>query len=147
MRRLLPQLARLFLGVALLGGICLIASRAWFTSPREALAYLRGEDVSLEPEMLDFGNGHNLEGKSLPMTVRNWTGRVVRIVGGTADCSCVVTEGLPTDIGPGEAKEIWIRLVYPRTSTGIFEREARLYTADSQQRTLLVRLTGRVEGE
>ena len=46
--RSLPRLIRYAVGVAVLAGAFLGVSRIWFASPQEALAFLRGERITVD---------------------------------------------------------------------------------------------------
>jgi hypothetical protein len=62
-----------------------------FGSVGGAIAYLRGEPVSVSPRFVDVGTGAPGEVKIFQVEVTNWTGKPVRLIGGTNDCSCNLT--------------------------------------------------------
>ncbi len=115
-----------------------------FGSPAAALAYLRGERLSLEPALLDVGEGNFGERKQLVIHVRNWTEKPVRILGGTSDCSCVVTRDLPLSVEPGGMRPLAVTLTMNGTP-GQFTRLVRVYIEDEGFRVVSFRITGRVE--
>ncbi len=115
-----------------------------FGSIDAALAHIRGERVSVRPNIVDLGRG--APGQSVETTVElvNRTDRPVRIIGGTSDCSCVTTKDLPVSLGPGESRPVSIRVGLP-TTLGLFNRQALFWTDDDQARTIVFPLTGRIE--
>ena len=141
----LKGMAKGAIGVVVLAVGLLGLGRFFFTSPQEAAAFLRGEQITVDQTTVDLGVGQNGEWKTGKATVQNLSARPVRIVGGHADCSCVVAEELPVAIGPGAKAEIPFRLHYPASSTGQFWKEVRmLITDDPSQGPLVLLLVGRV---
>ena len=140
----LKGMAKGAIGVVVLAVGLLGLGRFFFTSPQEAAAFLRGEQITVDQTTVDLGVGQNGEWKTGKATVQNLSARPVRIVGGHADCSCVVAEELPVAIGPGAKAEIPFRLHYPASSTGQFWKEVRLITDDPSQGPLVLLLVGRM---
>lgn len=112
-----------------------------FGSTEAALAHLRNERIAIRPRMLDVGVASCGEVVRVRVEVVNWTDREVRIVGGTADCSCFVLEDLPVTIPPGERRHIAASIASPK-SPGVFMRDAYVWTDDAVQRWVLLRFTG-----
>ena len=77
-----------------------------YGSPQAALARLRGDKLTAEPSFIDFGAIESGQTFDTSIAVRNWTDRPIRLVGGTSDCSCIATDGLPATIEPGEVQSI-----------------------------------------
>jgi methylamine utilization protein MauE/uncharacterized protein DUF1573 len=114
---------------------------AWrYGSLEAALARLRGETITVAPSYVDFGEGKPGETLERTVEVRNWTDRTVCIIGGTSDCSCVTTEGLPIAILPGKSCNIPIQMTISSRENGAMTRTARLLTGDDSQRTLELQL-------
>ena len=113
-----------------------------FGSPAAALAYLRGDRLTVEPSLIDVGDGFVGEQKRVVVQVRNWTDKAIRIVGGTSDCSCVVTKDLPVSIAPGEQGPLTVAMQL-KGPPGQFTRWAILFTDDERFSTFRYRLTGR----
>jgi hypothetical protein len=115
-----------------------------FGSIDAAMAHIRGERLSVRPSLVDLGSG--APGQSVETTVEllNRTGRPVRIIGGTSDCSCVTTKDLPVSLGPGESRLVSIRVGLP-TTLGLFNRQAVFWTDDDQARTIVFPLIGSIE--
>lgn len=115
-----------------------------FGSFDAALAYLRGERISVRPGFIDLGSGAPGQTMEASVELVNRTDKLVRIVGGTSDCSCVTTADLPIALPPGEARRVSIRIVLPATP-GLFNRKAFFWTDDDRARTIVFPLTGKTE--
>jgi hypothetical protein len=115
-----------------------------FGSTDAALAQLRGERISIRPSFLDVGGGQ--PGQTLETAVEavNRTDRPVRMIGGSSDCSCVVTADLPLTLGPGEARRVSVQVHLP-ASSGLFQRKAFFWTDCDEARSVVFGLTGRVD--
>jgi hypothetical protein len=113
-----------------------------FGSMDAALARLRGETVSIAPADVDVGAGGAGEVKEAVVEVRNWADRPIRVVGGTADCSCVTLQDLPVEVPPGEARSITISVRLPG-APGLFMRLAFLRIDDGRMRPVPFRIAGR----
>lgn len=143
-----PSLARV-LATAAFGLLSVIAvfgmlaglAALRFGSPEAALAYFRGELVSVRPRLVEVGEG--VPGEHLQATVElvNRTDRPIRVVGGTSDCSCVATENLPLTLAPGEARSVTVH-VRLSGAPGMFTRQVAFLTADDRLREIRFRLTG-----
>jgi hypothetical protein len=94
------------LGVVVLLGLFTALGSLLFGSPGEALAYIRGERLSIRPRWIDLGAGELGESREVPVTLVNRTDKEIRIIGGTSDCACVTTKSLPVTIPPGEKRSV-----------------------------------------
>jgi hypothetical protein len=114
-----------------------------FGSTGSAIAYFRGERVSVSPRVVDVGRTPRGESRRTSITLSNWTERPVRFFGGTADCSCTVLHDLPITIPPGESRtvEVEVKLTGP---PGLFTRHAAFLVEDEGLRRLDFRLTGQI---
>lgn len=131
------------LGTALILSLLAGLAHVNFGSTQGALAYLRGERLSVSPRLLDMGQGQPGETREATVELWNWTDKPVRLIGGTSDCSCVATNNLPLTIPPGEGRTINVKMRLPNAN-GMFNRTAFLMTDDDQARTLMFRLTGQI---
>lgn len=131
------------LGTAAILGLLAGLAHVGFGSTQGALAYLRGERLSVSPQMVDMGLGQPGETRAASVQLTNWTDKPIRLIGGTSDCSCVATEDLPLTIPPGEGRTIHVKMRLP-AANGLFNRTAMLMTDDDQARTVLLRLTGQI---
>ena len=141
---LLRPIALGICGVSLALGLLTAAGSVAFGSPAAALAYLRGERLSVEPSLVDIGEGSLGEEKEAIVQVRNWAEQPVRVVGGTSDCSCVATRDLPVNLQPGEARALRFYLTM-KGAPGQFTRLARLYVKDERLQVIHFRITGKLQ--
>ena len=129
--------------LALVTGLLLGAAQLAFGSVPAALAYFRGERVSVTPRLVDVGAGVGGETRRVSVTVTNWTDRPVQLFGGTADCSCTVLHDLPVTIPPREARSVAVEMRLPGTP-GQFTRKAAFLIDEGGLRRLDFRLTGEI---
>jgi hypothetical protein len=113
-------------------------------SPQKALAWLRGDTVTADG-YLDFGAGPVGEKLVATATVRNWTDRPVRLIGGTSDCSCTTTDDLPVTIPPGGEAAVPVTLKIPATNRGQMTRTVMLRTDCPRRPVVKLRVGCRVE--
>jgi hypothetical protein len=125
--------------LTLIGGAFLMA----FDYPAEALARLRGESITVEPNVSHIGDGVAGEQRAFNLQLKNNTARPIRVVGGTTSCSCMATSDLPITVPPGEARPIEVRMTFGG-GTGRFQHRFILYTDDEKQWVVVARFTGRV---
>jgi Protein of unknown function (DUF1573) len=114
-----------------------------FGSIETALASLRSERLSVDPRLVDMGEGVAGEARTASITLTNRTEAPIRVIGGTADCSCTVLGDLPVTIAAGESRSISVQLRLPN-SKGVFSRGAKLTIDDEGFKTVGFRLTGRI---
>lgn len=132
------------LGVAVMFAV-LMGIGAWiYGSPAKAWARLRDESLDAAPEYVDCGEGKAGEKLTGIVRVRNWTDEPVLIYGGTTDCSCVTTSGLPITIPANEVRELPVSLRVPQSKIGMFTRKVELKTNCKQKRTIKLRIGCRV---
>lgn len=122
--------------------LAVIAS-AQFGSVEVALAQLKGDDL-IVPAYVDFGEIEQGQEEKRMIEVTNSSDRRIRIVGGTSDCSCFVTEDLPIALEPRESRPIAIYLRAPK-SAGMFSRTAKLLTDNGGAPSVAFRIGGRVK--
>jgi hypothetical protein len=111
--------------------------------PGDLLARMRGDRLTVEPPVTDMGS--DVAGQTRRFTVRlhNHLNRAVKIVGGTANCSCLATDDLPILIPPGESRPITVFGAF-KGSPGLFQQEFYFYTDDKDQDRVLARIKGRI---
>jgi hypothetical protein len=130
--------------VALTCGLLIAVGSLFFGSVEAAVATLRGDSLSVTP-YADFGSGkpgQTLEGTA---TVTNYTDAPVRLIGGTADCTCVTVEDFPLTIPPGEQASFRIRLQVLSDKTGQLTRAVMVRTDCPSRPVLQFRIGCRVE--
>jgi hypothetical protein len=129
---------------AALGAALLVASWAATsvvnTYLSATLPMLRGETVTVAPPVTDLGDARPGETRTFFVRARNHTERPIRIIGGTATCSCAATDNLPALLLAGESKtlRIEVRLV---GSPGRAQLPFFFYTDDETQPRVVARFT------
>jgi len=108
-----------------------------------ALAGMRHERLSVNPPLIDMGQGVPGETRDATVELANRTDQPIRLIGGTADCSCTVIGDLPVTIPPGEARSITITMRLPNAA-GSFNRKAELQIDDEGFKRVAFRLTGQI---
>lgn len=98
-----------------------------FGSVPRAMAVLRGEPLLARSPTLDLGEGEFGQAVEGVAVLENVTGRTVRVVAGTSDCTCVSTLALPLVIRPGEVGELPVAMSL-RGSPGRVSRTVTLVT-------------------
>lgn len=94
-------------GPLIVVGVILVCFVGWsirrFGHPLVGIAYLNG--VIIKPEKQTVDLGHVRPGTQVEAVFRlmNLTRQTVTIIGAQADCSCIVTSGLPMKIPPGSS--------------------------------------------
>jgi hypothetical protein len=119
-----------------------------YGSPARVWARLRDESLEVTPEFVDCGEGKRGEKLKGTVRVHNETDEPVLIYGGTTDCSCVTTSGLPLTILPNESVEILLWLRVPKSTPGVYTRRVELMTMmtiSQQKRTIKLRIGCRIK--
>ena len=142
-KRSAPTVALMVGGYFLLLGSVAGFAYARYGSVDAAIADLRSERLSVNPSMVDMGQGTPGESHEAAVTLTNRTDQPIRLIGGTSDCSCSVLGDLPVTIPPGEARAIIVTVQFAKTP-GIFSRRAELSVDDEGFRRVGFRITGRV---
>lgn len=107
------------------------------------LATLFRTPVYIQSYTTDLGSvGPGMKAEA-PVTVVNRSARPVRLIGGSASCSCTTTQGLPVDIPAGGKVEIQIT-VNVNGSPGRFAHGYQLFTDLAGWPRISGRVTGRV---
>ena len=117
---------------------------AWAGSPDAALAQLRGDTLVVGTPSLDLGTGRVGDRLDATAVVWNYSSDPVHLVGGTADCTCVATAGLPLMIPPGGRGEVPVTLTIPTSTPGRLDRVLTLYTDRPSKPQLRLRAGCRV---
>ncbi|WP_162666123.1 DUF1573 domain-containing protein [Gemmata massiliana] len=107
------------------------------------LARLRGDTVAISPKSFDIGEEPVGTVRRVPVTVKNRTGADLRIVGGSASCDCVTTNGLPLSIPPHGTAVVEVTVTFKGTP-GRFSRDFAIFTDQVNRPTLYGRITGTV---
>lgn len=115
-----------------------------YGSPQAVLARLQGRTLTISSDYIDFGSGTVDQVLTADVEVWNVSDRPVRLTGGTTDCTCVTTSGLPKTIPPGESWPVPVKLTIPSAGSGRFTRVVELWTDRVGEQTIRVRVGCRV---
>ncbi|MFO0923003.1 MAG: hypothetical protein U0905_11020 [Pirellulales bacterium] len=133
---------RVFLGVFMILSFgCLIAV-AKFGSVDGAF-HDRDKAISTTSR-IDFGVLSSGEMAIRKIEIRNNTDKEIRLIGGTADCSCVTTEELPVIVPAKGMVHVGVKIIVPSMKDGHLMRRATIYTNVENQPKLVLRLHCRV---
>jgi hypothetical protein len=128
----------------LLAGATVASAHFAFGSVPAAIAYFRGERVSVTPDVVDVGAGLTGESREASVTLTNWTDAPVVVFGGTANCSCTVLGDLPVTIPSNESRAVTIR-VSLTGSPGVFTRKAAFVMNDDGFKKITFSMTGQIQ--
>jgi hypothetical protein len=139
-RRLLTVGGRTAALLAGIGTLLLLAG-----DPTETLARLRGDSIVVDPVVNEVGEGKFGAERTFRVQLANRTDRAIRLVGGTASCSCIATNDLPLTLAARKTASIEVVLKFGG-SPGRFQRSYVLFTDDDKQPVVVARFSGRVFG-
>ncbi len=114
-----------------------------FGSPFVAIHFLRGESIAVEPITTHVGDVIAGDRRNFTIRLSNLRDRPVKILGGTAKCSCIATAELPIVIRPNETQQINVEINLG-VSPGRFQRSFGLYTDDERQPEITAWFDGRI---
>jgi hypothetical protein len=114
-----------------------------FPSPSAALAFLRGESLTVEPSVVDVGSGLRGEERDFSFEIQNYTNHPICLMGGTVGCRCITTGGLPLTLPAGVARSVTGKLEF-KGRAGEFQYPITLYTDDGTHSVVIARVTGKV---
>jgi hypothetical protein len=132
-------------GVGVLLALFAVIGVWLYGSPEVALAQLHGGSITVSSGYVDFGVGHPGEVLEAQVEVRNLTKKPVKLIGGTSNCSCMTTQGLPVTLASGDARAVPVRLKVQQSEPGVFTRIMEFWTDSSEQGTIRFRAGYRVE--
>jgi Protein of unknown function (DUF1573) len=130
-------------GVVLVSAMLIGSAHYSFGSLTGAVAYFRGDRVSISPRLLDVGEGATGEKRSLTVEMTNWTDQPIRVFGGTRDCSCTVLNDLPMTVPPKERRLLSVNFSLSGNS-GVFNRTAGFLVDDKGFKEVSFVITGRI---
>lgn len=126
----------------LLLGIIALGFTIFTGDPFATLAKLRGETLSVNPPITRLGEGTVGESRTFPISLRNYSDKPIRVVGGTTSCACIASQDLPITIRAGETETIRVKIKFSG-SPGKFAHRFVLYS-DSDERLTIARFSGAV---
>lgn len=130
------------------GGLLISLALAWghweFGSLSSALAYLNGERLLVDLGTLSFGTARRGEERDLQFTIRNRTGKEVKILGTRSTCGCMATaEKFPISIGNRGQQDLTIH-VWLTGKDSAFEKRVDFYTDDDANPVVPVVVRGTI---
>ena len=131
------------IGSAMFIAITILGMYHFFGSIDKAISRLRGIPIS-SPAYVDFGTAIPGERVERTISISNYTNRIVRLTGGTTDCSCITTTSMPVSIPPNENQNLTIFFLVPKSNVGEFTRSVEIWTDLEELRTIQFRVGCRV---
>lgn len=128
-------------GMVVLMGVLVGFGLFWFGSLDSAVAFLRGDLVSVQPGIVDLGSAPSGEFHQADVRLTNRMEKPVTLFGGTSDCSCLVTANLPATLMPGESVKLSLTMRFPH-EPGRFTRSAIFLGDADGWMTIPVQLSG-----
>jgi hypothetical protein len=121
----------------------LVAGLFWlrYGSVDKAIAAIRGQSYSVEPELLDFGKAKASELRVVTVTVSNMSGEPLRIVGGQTDCSFVSIQDLPISVKAHDSSAIPVAIRFP-IPAGRFTQRGKLFLGGRDLAAVHFQITG-----
>ncbi len=110
------------------------------------LARWKGDQLLLQPAVLDFGEGIVGQKMTKQVVITNVTDKPIRLIGGTSGCSCTATEGLPVDVPANGQVTLDIHLTFKGTPGG-FSFPFEYLTNTNRQPKLPGKIVGHVVAE
>lgn len=107
------------------------------------LSRIRGEWVAVFPTESDLGEEPAGKVRTFTVEVVNRSDRDVRLIGGTASCSCVATDELPVTVPANGSIMLDVRIMFSG-SPGQFKHEYMFYTDLLAQPQIGGQIVGRV---
>src|SRR5205823_1863553 len=138
-RRWIKAIASVGLLTTALAGAAIGGLVLFFGSWEDGVAFMRGETVTVDPPVSDVGEGQPGQKRTFTVLLRNRTDRSISIIGGSSDCSCTATNGLPITIPPSGIASLDVTVKF-RGSAGRLRNRFFLYTSDHDL------ITGRLTG-
>jgi hypothetical protein len=112
--------------LAALAAVAGVVGLAW-------VAAVRGpaDDRLTWTREIDFGVLKPGQEVMRPVEIENGSLEAVQLVGGTADCSCLATTGLPLVLSPGKTASVPLEIIAPLNEEGVLTRNVVLWAGDS----------------
>ena len=103
--------------------------------------------VVIEPKIHDFGVTKHGDQRSAAFTVRNLSAQAVRIIGTGSDCTCLATNGLPTEIAPYASKVLRVTIDVEGSPDEAIDRAVTYYSDAFPLGSATVHIVGRLSKE
>jgi hypothetical protein len=121
-------------GVVAFSLVVVVSANLAFGSVPDAIAYFRGDRVSVSPQLINVGQPAVGDKREVSVELTNRTAQDIRVIGGTTDCSCTVLNDLPVAIGPGETRSLTVSMTMTGRP-GVFNRKANFLVDDAFYRS------------
>lgn len=127
-------------------GLVSLVALAWIVcgSISSGLGYLRGDRLVPDAYSRSFGTVEEGSTILVTFTLRNFTRRAVKILGGRCSCTCVRPVGLPVVIPPSQRVPFYIE-VLAGGKRGTVSETVRLYTDAPQSCDIELTVSGAVD--
>jgi len=109
----LPTLVRHSIALIIFAGVLVSIGIIQFGSIDTAFAYVRGERLFLQPQVVTLDNCEVDTTLTTKFEVYNFTGQTVNILRASSDCSCVSTSDMPIEIPTGQRRQMNFRIEIP----------------------------------
>jgi hypothetical protein len=138
------RVAGLF-GLCGAGAIALLVTPALLAGnhPLALFASLRSEELLIEPNVVDVGDGAVGDQRMWSVRVTNRSALPRRVVGMQVKCGCVTNDELPVSLDPGESRALQFRTTFG-DSPGPVQNRIVLYTDFPYQERVAIWFRGRV---
>jgi hypothetical protein len=113
--------------VLVLYGVLLLYGLHRFGSIGGLLAFLQGRALYVQPSRTWFGGLAPGEPFKASVRLQNLTGGPLKVLGSHTSCSCTSAEGLPLELGPGQARDVSVQLRSPVEGPPEFQISVTFY--------------------
>lgn len=111
-----------------------------YPSVAVALATVRGEQVAVSPNQLNFGECRVGETHRAQFVVTNVSNQPRTILGHKLDCNCAVIDDFPFVLEPGESRGVFVSLRVPQVNPGRITTVGTVWTDAPNRPRLPIRL-------
>jgi hypothetical protein len=126
---------------------CLVTSvglAQWFGSLQVALAHMTGDSLLLQPNGIRIGAEGRGSTRELLVTVTNLDSQPIQLVGAKPACATYFREGFPSELAPGERRELSLYVRFEGQEPGEFSRTLFLYTDSKTQPVVALVIRGSI---
>ena len=128
--------------------IAILGVAAWatinFDSPRDALRYVQGVRLVVEPRVIDFGEAAAGEVRDASFVVRNLANEPITNLGASPSCNCTTNDRLPSSIPANGSHRFRIKLRFEGEPAERIEQSVKYFTDSARHRGFLLRIIGKV---
>jgi hypothetical protein len=134
------RVTALALALLTIGAIC---ASYHFGSFAAALGYLEGDRLLVADPFKSIGEVPSGSKHLVSFSVRNYSGRPVRILGVKSSCSCTTIEDLPRTLNAGQTMTVPVTVDLPRSGE-TFLGHIEIFTDYPEQAAVLLRIRARL---